>query len=207
MRIIAGEFKSRKIYSPPDDAPTRPIPDRVKESLFSILRGHCEGAEVFDAFAGTGAIGLEALSRGASRCVFVEKDRDAADTLKANIDLLGCADRAEVFLGDALGAGALSRCPRPAHLIFVDPPYPMMEDESKRARVMDQLARLVQCLDDTGFATLRTPWPLEERREGKPVAALDVPGAVGPETHLYRGMGVHLYMKRRASSEGEERPV
>lgn len=265
MRIIAGEFKSRKIYSPPDDAPTRPIPDRVKESLFSLLRGHFEGVEVFDAFSGTGTIGLEAVSRGAARCVFVEKDRTVADGLKENIAALGCGDRCEVFIGDALGPGALSRCPRPAHVIFLDPPYAMIERASSRARVFAQAARLAQCLDDTGYLVLRTPWPAldipeeapgeaEEitrrpKRKGKrggrltpdeveeaaweigdegtpealEVAAeamgeagagsligpegpglaprvqvpLAIEGALGPETHVYRGTAVHLYMRRR----------
>ncbi len=270
MRIIAGEFKSRKIYSPPDDAPTRPIPDRVKESLFSLLRGHFEGVEVFDAFSGTGTIGLEAVSRGASRCVFVEKDRTVADGLKENIAALGCADRCEVFIGDALGPGALSRCPRPAHVIFLDPPYAMIERASSRSRVFDQAARLVQCLDDTGYLVMRTPWPAldlpdpapgepgapshdeaphRQKRKGKrggrltpdevedaaweigdegtpealgniaeaPAAPVDaaplgpeapaptprveiqlaIEGAIGPETHVYRGTAVHLYMKQR----------
>lgn len=277
MRIIAGEFKSRKIYSPPDDAQTRPIPDRVKESLFSLLRGHFEGVEVFDAFSGTGTIGLEAVSRGASRVVFIEKDREVVASLKANIDLLGCAERCEVFTGDALGPGALSRCPSPAHLIFLDPPYAMIERPASRARVFDQAARLAQRLDDSGYLILRTPWPAmdkpdpapgeaggapePERRgrkgsrerkgrdacdvrggaeepeamweigdEGEPESlewddaevvdadeesaaaeappapprqeiSLAIEGTVGPETHVYRGTAVHLYMRKREGIE------
>src|SRR5215475_7819068 len=103
MRIIAGEFRSRRLLTPKDDAVTRPIPDRVKESLFGLLRGHCEGAQVFDGFAGTGALGLEAISRGAGRCVFVEKDKGAAELLRRNIEALGAGDRCELILGDALG--------------------------------------------------------------------------------------------------------
>src|ERR1044071_3842661 len=121
MRIIAGEFRSRRVLTPPDDSTTRPIPDRVKVSLFGLLRGHCEGANVFDGFAGTGAIGLEAISRGAARCVFVEKDRDAAAMLRQNIDSLGAAERSELIIGDALGPGALARVPRPLTLAFLDP--------------------------------------------------------------------------------------
>jgi 16S rRNA (guanine966-N2)-methyltransferase len=159
MRIIAGEHKSRKLLTPKDDAVTRPIPDRVKESLFGLLRGHCEGAAVFDAFAGTGALGLEAISRGAARCVFVEKDRGAAEMLKANIETLGVGDRSEVVIGDALGPGALSRCPRPATIVFLDPPYPVVLDVLGWRRVKDQLSRLVDLLSDDGFAILRTPSP------------------------------------------------
>ncbi len=160
MRIIAGEFRSRKLLSPPEDTTTRPIPDRVKESLFSILRGHIEGAEVLDLFAGTGSVGLEAVSRGAARCVFVERDRSMAAVLQKNIETLGAQDRCEVVTGDALGAGTLARCPRPATIIMMDPPYDLVRSELGARRVKGQLAELVKCLTDDGFAVLRTPWPL-----------------------------------------------
>src|ERR1700733_3582842 len=111
MRIISGRFRSRRLLSPKDAATTRPIPDRVKESLFSMLRGNCEGATVIDCFAGTGAIGLEALSLGAAKVVFVERDRKAAELLERNIDLLEVQDETEVVQADALGPAALARCP------------------------------------------------------------------------------------------------
>jgi len=196
VRIIAGEFKSRKIYSPPDDAPTRPIPDRVKESLFGLLRGHFEDAAVMDVFAGTGSIGLEALSRGAREAVFVERDRDVAEMLRANIEMLGVKDRSRVVSADALGPAALTACPRPAHLIFFDPPYDLLRTEIGRKRAFTQFARLVGMLDDTGFAMLRTEWPFEEGEEGaRRKLDLTIPGAKGPETHVYRHTAVHLYMK------------
>ncbi len=159
MRIIAGEFRSRKLLTPKDDAVTRPIPDRVKESLFALLRGHCEGATVFDAFAGTGAIGLEAVSRGATQCVMVELDRGAADLLRRNVELLGAGDRCEVVVGDALGAGALARCPRPLKLAFFDPPYPLVRDAIGWKRVRGQVERVIDLLAGDGFAVVRTPWP------------------------------------------------
>lgn len=162
MRIIAGEFRRRKLLSPPEGASTRPIPDRVKESLFGILRGNVEGAAVLDAFAGTGAIGLEALSRGAARCVFIERDKRVAETLRRNVQMLGCEDRAEVVTGDALGMAVLARCPRPVDLIFFDPPYPLVLDATPGGgwdRVRAQFSRLVDFLSDHGFAVLRTPWP------------------------------------------------
>lgn len=265
MRIIGGEFKSRRLITPRDAEVTRPIPDRVKESLFSILRGHTEGAAVFDGFAGTGAIGLEAISRGAARCVFVEKDRDAAAMLRQNIDSLGAGDRAELVIGDALGPGALARCPRPADLIFFDPPYPLVRDPVGWKRVRAQFERLIDLLADDGFAVIRTPWPLvievpeeeaspapaarprredrgrrgsakgKDRRRGRwedqteqdpeeaedadggaeaeePPGAeaavqripgdLSFPNAVGPETHVYSAMAVHLYMRKRADAVG-----
>ena len=121
MRIIAGEYRRRNLFSPPGDT-TRPIPDRVKESLFSMLGKRLEGAAVLDCFAGSGAIGLEALSRGASSCIFVEKDRHSADVLEKNIAMLKCEDRATVVRGDALGLSVIARCPQPLDLAFFDPP-------------------------------------------------------------------------------------
>src|SRR5947207_11069089 len=87
MRIIAGEFRSRKILPPASDV-TRPITDRVKQSLFDILNPHIEGAIVYDCFAGTGSMGLECLSRGAKHVTFFESDKSAARLLKKNIGSL-----------------------------------------------------------------------------------------------------------------------
>jgi 16S rRNA (guanine(966)-N(2))-methyltransferase RsmD len=173
MRIIAGEFRSRRLFTPRDASVTRPIPDRVKESLFGLLRGHTEGAAVLDCFAGTGAIGLEALSRGAQRCVFVERDRKVAEILKRNVEALGVADRSEVIVGDALGPGALARCPRPVTLAFFDPPYPLVRDPAGWARVRMQLQRVIDLLSEDGFAVLRTPWPFSIHTE--------IEGAAAPE--------------------------
>lgn len=199
MRIIAGEFKSRPLYSPPDDG-TRPMPDRVKESVFSILRGHVEGALVADLFAGTGTVGLEAISRGAAECVFVEKRREVARVLEANIEMLGAGSRAQVVTGDALGVGAISRVAPGTHLIFMDPPYVMMEEGSQRRRALHAASKLVERLDESGYLLLRTPWPLRERHptgEGEEVS-LRIDGATGPETHAYRGTAVHFFMRDRS---------
>jgi len=199
MRIIAGEFRSRKLHTPLDAETTRPIPDRVKESLFQLLRGHFEGVEVFDGFAGTGALGLEALSRGAKRCVFIERDRDIAKILQRNIDELGCADRAELVVGDTLGPGALSRCPRPAHLIFLDPPYPLVEDPTGWKRVKTQFERLISNLDD-GFAVLRTPWPFAH------VVGAELPAAPLPSREERRGKWAHKLPDAHRGRRAEIRP-
>ncbi|MCW5775525.1 MAG: RsmD family RNA methyltransferase, partial [Phycisphaeraceae bacterium] len=153
------EFRSRRLHAPPEGSPTRPMPDRVRESLFGLLRGHTEGAAVFDAFAGTGSIGLEAVSRGATRCVMVERDRRVSATLERNIRELGAEGRCEVIIGDALGAGALAACPMPVHLVFFDPPYALVEDAAGWQRARAQFIRLIDRLDETGYAVLRTPWP------------------------------------------------
>ena len=108
MRIHSGTLKGRRVISPPDESTTRPIPDRVKSSVFQILRGHFEGEAVFDGFAGTGAIGLEAASLGASRVVMVERDKRVAMVCEKNVETLGIGDRCEVVRGDALGPIALA---------------------------------------------------------------------------------------------------
>src|SRR5205814_10597115 len=99
MRIIAGEFRGRKLLPPEGDA-TRPITDRVKQSLFDILTPNIEGARVYDIFAGTGSMGLESLSRGAAQATFFESDRSAIERLRKNIASLKLEDRCQMVAGD-----------------------------------------------------------------------------------------------------------
>lgn len=121
MRIIAGQWRGRPLAAPKGDA-TRPTADRTREALFSMLVSRLGGLEelrVADLFAGSGALGLEALSRGAAQCIFVEQDRAALDALRANIAKLG-AQNAEVRAGSVL---ALPPTPTPLDLVMMDPPY------------------------------------------------------------------------------------
>lgn len=176
------------------------MPDYVRESLFNLLRGHFEGERIVDAFAGVGANGLEALSRGAASCVFIEKSKETGRVLRANIDAMRVGDRAELLLTDALGNSALGAVPDSTHLIFFDPPYAMIEDGEQRSRCLAQLARFIQKLDDTGYAILRTPWPIRSKKakgEEDDQAPIDLtlPGALGPETHEHGTMAIHLYMR------------
>jgi 16S rRNA (guanine(966)-N(2))-methyltransferase RsmD len=118
MRVIAGEFRSRKLKSLPG-LDTRPTPDRLRETLFDVLQP-CIGGVVFvDAYAGTGAVGIEALSRGASRAVFLEKDRRAVEVIRDNLESLGLQDRAKV----AHGSVHLMLAANPGDVVFLDPPY------------------------------------------------------------------------------------
>ena len=121
MRIIAGEWRGRSIEAPPRGA-TRPTADRIRETLFSMLAsrlGSLEQLRVADLFAGSGALGLEALSRGARAAVFVEHGAAAVVAIKRNVAKLGAGDRAQLIQGSAL---ALPRC-EPFDLVFADPPY------------------------------------------------------------------------------------
>jgi 16S rRNA (guanine966-N2)-methyltransferase len=119
-RVIAGTAGGRRLRTPPGGA-TRPTSDRVKEALFSAL-GDLAGVVVLDLFAGSGALAVEALSRGAARAVLVEADRRAEAVARANLDLAGVADRALV-----VGGSAEAFCRRPAggpfDLVLLDPPY------------------------------------------------------------------------------------
>jgi 16S rRNA (guanine966-N2)-methyltransferase len=126
MRIVAGRLRGRALVAPAGVV-TRPTADRVRQGLFDALwhapwagRDVIEGAVVLDAFAGTGALGLEALSRGAARVVFIEQDRAALAALRANVAALGVGDSVRVMAGDVL------RPPRASEacgLVFLDPPY------------------------------------------------------------------------------------
>lgn len=121
MRIIAGDWRGRPIEAPPGQS-TRPTADRLRETLFNMLAsrlGSFDGLRVADLFAGSGALGLEALSRGAARAIFVESDSKAADVIARNAAKLGASDRVQVLRGSAL---ALPRS-EPFDLIFADPPY------------------------------------------------------------------------------------
>ncbi len=136
MRIIAGQWRGRPLVAPQGDA-TRPTADRTRETLFSMLVsrvGAFEGMAVGDFFAGSGALGLEALSRGAASCLFVERDRDAIAALRANAAKLGLA-RPDVRQSDVL---ALGPAPAPLDIIFMDPPY----RTGAGAVALDKLGRL-----------------------------------------------------------------
>lgn len=122
MRIIAGQWRGRKLAAPQGDA-TRPTADRVRETLFSMLTsrlGSFEGLAVADLFAGSGALGLEALSRGAASCLFVEQDAAAIRALRQNIAALHAQPQCDVRASSVL---ALAPARQPLDLVLLDPPY------------------------------------------------------------------------------------
>lgn len=187
LKILAGEFRSRALVSPPDADTTRPYIARVRESVLGMLHGWFEDASVLDLFAGVGTIGLEAISRGARHVVLVEQNKQICDLLRQNVAELGCADRAIIVQGDALAGTCLLRAERPVDLIFVDPPYSMMEDDVSRRRVIQQIERCRELMGDGGFVVLRSP-------SGPDDVDLTIAGFDGPEPHRYgKGMWVLLY--------------
>ncbi len=147
MRIIAGEWRGRKISAPKGDA-TRPTADRTRETLFSMLTsrlGSFEELRVADLFAGSGALGLEALSRGAAHCLFVEQDRAAVDTIRANIDTLDARARCTVETGSVM---QMRPAREPVDLMLIDPPYNTGAGEV----ALDRLLRLDWISDATWIA-------------------------------------------------------
>ena len=131
MRVIAGEFRSRRLKSIPGAA-TRPTSDRLRETLFDILQAHIEGARFLDAYAGTGAVGIEALSRGAAHAIFLERGRNALEAIRENLDSLELGPRATVVAGPVLLA--LNR--HDADIVFLDPPYDQEREYSAALQLL-----------------------------------------------------------------------
>lgn len=208
MRIIAGTHRGRRYLPPKDEKTTRPITDRVKQSLFDRLWSQgvlpdqidahvppdeqdpaeaSEPFEVLDIFSGTGSLGLETLSRGATRCTFVDMDRDAIDRLEQNLTELGLADPARVVKASALNPVWLAQLkPESIHLIFLDPPYALAEDEQGSqdiAKLMTELLRVAtpDCFLSFRTATDTTPEPVE--------------GWDGPTSHAYGSMTLHFFIR------------
>jgi 16S rRNA (guanine966-N2)-methyltransferase len=130
MRVIAGEFRSRRLTTLPGLA-TRPTTDRLRETLFDVLGERVRGAVFLDAYAGTGSVGIEAVSRGAARAIFLEKRRAAVGVIEENLKALGIEARATVTLGDvAAKIGA-----EVADIVFLDPPY----DAEREYRVLEKI--------------------------------------------------------------------
>ncbi|MEK7794561.1 MAG: 16S rRNA (guanine(966)-N(2))-methyltransferase RsmD [Candidatus Hydrogenedentota bacterium] len=159
MRIASGKFKNRRLATPPGSL-VRPTGERARQALFNILGDRVVGARFLDLFAGTGAIGLEALSRGASQVVFVESDRQAEKTLKHNIGLCAAAATSAVHRLDITRVlPQFAQRERPFDIVFADPPYDFLEYRS----LVDTMTG-PQLLAENGIAVL-------EHRRGVPPPA------------------------------------
>ncbi len=167
MRVIAGSLGGRQLQAPRGRV-TRPTSDRVREALFSAL-GELEGARVLDLFAGSGALGIEALSRGARCAVFVERDAAASGVLRANLAALGIGPgRAELRRGEALRALQSARARKETYdLIFIDPPYSQAHDWGRELPallpgLLAPAARIV--VESDRRAPLELPFEVARRR-------------------------------------------
>lgn len=180
LRIVAGQWRGRKLTTPAGES-TRPTADRTRETLFSMLisrLGDFEGLAVADLFAGSGALGLEALSRGAASCLFVEQDAAAIRALRANIAALRAADVCDVRAGSVL---ALGPAKQPLDLILLDPPY----GTGAGAVALDKLQRL-GWIGEATWVSLET-------------AATEVPAIKGLEMVADRKVGTARISLLRAA--------
>ncbi len=144
MRVISGKCRGIRLQSLPDEA-LRPMLDRVKESLFNILRDSVDDTRVLDLFSGSGSLGIEALSRGACSCVFVERSVKLARLTEENLALCNMeAERFRIIRGSVYALPSVSplESMAPAGLVFLDPPYAMTRDAAMRAELFSLLERL-----------------------------------------------------------------
>ena len=187
MRIISGTHRRRTLLGPDGKRVTRPIPDRVKQSLFDRLwsMGALDCTHAIDLFAGTGSLGIEALSRGIDHCVFVERDRSAHQLLTQNLADLDLTHRATVLRIDAMMTGAVNLLVgNAAGLVFVDPPYPLTSDSKSLERVTALVQRLASVVQADGVLALRT----DRHSQPGPIS-----NWVGPLVCNYGSTTVHLY--------------
>ena len=187
MQIIAGDFKGHKLLGPPGKLRTRPITGAAKKSLFEILSPEFPGATVLDLYCGTGTLGLEALSRGAGRCYFAERDRAAIDRLRRNVENLGLTERSVIWRGDLESSlsSLLTELDEKIHVAFVDPPYDRTRKWDWEIAERRVFSPVTERLAPEGLLVLRTP------------ADLTTPNSLGGlvicRSKRYTGMLVTIY--------------
>ena len=161
MRVIAGSAKSMPLKTIPG-TDTRPTTDRIKETLFNMLQPYLCDCRFLDIFSGSGAIGIEALSRGAYSCVFIEKNKKAAECIRENLKFTRLADSAELYCQDVFSALGVLEGSEPVGCIFMDPPY----NRELEKQVLSVLSKASYVDEDTLIvveASLETPFDyLEE---------------------------------------------
>ena len=190
MRIIAGTARGRKIEAP-EGKNTRPTLDRVRENLFNILQMKIRGSRILDLFAGSGALSIEALSRGAESATLVDSDRNANRIQKKNLESLGFAGQAEVMLRDWKQAAAeLIRDGRQYDLVFLDPPYRMTD-------LRDVFTTLEKLLEDDGLVVL-------EHEAKAEVTAGEAFTETDRRQWGYCGISFYRLMKERGNNTGGE---
>ncbi|MBT1155052.1 16S rRNA (guanine(966)-N(2))-methyltransferase RsmD [Aminobacter anthyllidis] len=177
MRVVGGELRGRPLATPRDNA-IRPTTDRTREAVFNMLAhrfaDRLEGARVLDLFAGTGALGIEALSRGAPYCVFIEESAEGRGLIRTNVESFGLTGRTKIFRRDATGLGDAGTL-GPFGLVFADPPYGkgLGEKALRSARAGGWLAPGALCVVEEAAAAAFEPGPgfsiVDERSYGETV--------------------------------------
>jgi len=188
MRVIAGELRGRRFEAPPGMG-TRPMLDRVREAIFSTLAPWLDGAAVLDLFAGSGAMSIEALSRGAERALLVEADPAVRRVEAANVIALGLEERADLGVGDA--TDPRSWAGGPWDVVFCDPPFPWLRDPARRRAVLAMVGGLLGApLAPEGVVVLHVPEG--ELREGELDAAARGAGLAGVQAQerVYGGQSI-----------------
>jgi len=160
VRIITGSARGRRLVCP-DGLGTRPILDAQKQALFNVLGSRVDVDGVMDIFAGSGGLGLEALSRGARRAVFVEKGRAALDCLRRNIETCGFDERARVVASDIFRID-WERLPHAMDLVFIDAPFPMFTDDRERLTALLRTMVDVPAVNVGAYVVWRMPDDAEE---------------------------------------------
>jgi len=159
MRVIAGSAR-RLLLEAPRGTDTRPTTDKTKETLFNCLMPYIGDASFLDLFAGSGAIGIEALSRGAKNCIFVEKAKDALKCIENNLKTTHLSDKAQILRGDVLGILSSLEAKGPFDIIFMDPPFNKGLDENvmnliAHSKIADNDSVIViECSNDTDLSYL-----------------------------------------------------
>jgi 16S rRNA (guanine966-N2)-methyltransferase len=154
MRIIAGQARGLPLMTPPGGS-TRPMDGRARGALFNILLPRLAGAKVLDLYAGSGAVGLEALSRGAELCVFVERDRRAAAVLQENLRRSRLEGGELLCAPVVLGLARLLTRGARFDLVFYDPPFPQSREAASRAELMREMGDIVPLLDPDSALVMR----------------------------------------------------
>lgn len=177
MRVVGGQLRGRALATPRDHA-IRPTTDRTREAVFNMLAhrfgDRLEGARVLDLFAGTGALGIEALSRGAAYCVFIEESAEGRGLVRTNVEAFGLTGRTKIFRRDATGLGDAGTL-GPFGLVFADPPYGkgLGERALQSARAGGWLAPGALCVVEETASVAFAPGPeftvLEERSYGETI--------------------------------------
>lgn len=177
MRVVGGDLRGRPLATPRDNA-IRPTTDRTREAVFNMLAhrfgGRLDGARVLDLFAGTGALGIEALSRGAAYCVFIEESAEGRGLVRTNVESFGLTGRTKIFRRDATALGDAGTL-GPFGLVFADPPYGkgLGERALRSARAGGWLASGALCVVEEAAAASFEPGPgfsiVDERAYGETV--------------------------------------